>query len=325
MKNLAFIGCNHIFKKHKAAIDQVEGLRIIAVSDVDERVLNEQVEMLACEGFSDYREMIAKLGADIDYVVIATPSFLHYEQAQYALRHGCHVLLEKPPALTYTEFQNLLTVAKEHKRQLYSVLQLRYDPTFLIVARAIQAGLIGTVTATSLSVLFQRDRAYFDSWRSDVKKSGGILYDIAIHYLDFLLGAMGDEISSSVTKTYSHLNQAMYDTVHSIVDYKNGASGSIFVTAAAQPKTLGTNLTLLGTHGSIVLGGLQLNSIERVEFTSEANRAQWDKLVAEMKGANKQEQNAFTLMYRDLLLGHGVEIMSVAPVMRSLEIITNSI
>lgn len=325
MKNLAFVGCNHIFKKHKAAIDQIEGLRILAVSDTDEKVLNEQVEMLACEGFSDYREMIAKLGASIDYVVIATPSFLHYEQAQYALSHGCNVLLEKPPALTYIEFQNLLTVAKEHKRQLYSVLQLRYDPTFLIVARAIQAGLIGTVTATSLSVLFQRDQKYFDSWRSDIKMSGGILYDICIHYLDLLLGAMSDEVSSAVTKTYSHLNQAAYDTVHSIVDYKKGASGSIFVTVAAQPQTLGTNLTLLGTRGSIVLGGLQLNSIERVEFASEGNRAQWDKLVASVRGAYQQDQTTFTLMYQDLLLGHGVEIVSVAPVMRSLEIITNSI
>jgi predicted dehydrogenase len=63
-------------------------------------------------GYDDWREMLDH--APLDAVLIATPNYLHYEQAKAALEHGLHVLLEKP-----------MTIKSEHARELVALAQSR--------------------------------------------------------------------------------------------------------------------------------------------------------------------------------------------------------
>src|SRR5262245_66448256 len=64
--------------------------------------------------YTDYRELLAR--PDIDVVDIVVPSYLHHEIASAALAAGNHLLLEKPMALSLHECDDLIAIARKHKR-----------------------------------------------------------------------------------------------------------------------------------------------------------------------------------------------------------------
>jgi len=68
------------------------------------------------------------LSSDIDAVYIASPNFLHYSQAEAAMRHGKHVLVEKPAALTKDEFISLEKIAREMGVVILEAMRPAHDP-----------------------------------------------------------------------------------------------------------------------------------------------------------------------------------------------------
>src|SRR5687768_16844214 len=54
-----------------------------------------------------------------DWVFIATPNILHYEQAEYFLRAGANVFVEKPATLDAAALENLIGLASRHNARLY--------------------------------------------------------------------------------------------------------------------------------------------------------------------------------------------------------------
>jgi hypothetical protein len=80
---------------------------------------------------------------DIDMVYIATPPFLHYEQALAALDAGKHAICEKPLALTIEQANEMLRRADERDLLLVANLMQRYNPLFDIVRQLIESGALG--------------------------------------------------------------------------------------------------------------------------------------------------------------------------------------
>ena len=67
---------------------------------------------------------------DVHLVYIATPPFLHYEQARAALREGKHVIVEKPLAVTMEQADEIVSLARDTRRLLVTNLMQRYNPLF---------------------------------------------------------------------------------------------------------------------------------------------------------------------------------------------------
>src|SRR5208282_2038818 len=92
----------------------------------------------------------------LDFVDIATPPFLHTYQAVLSLQRGCHVLCEKPLALTLKDCENLRTQALSQDRVVFNVDNWKYAPLFLQAARLVDSGAIGTVAHIELHTLRER-------------------------------------------------------------------------------------------------------------------------------------------------------------------------
>ena len=88
-----------------------------ALCDIDENILNDAHKMYGGTGYIDYQEMIDS--EDINFVVVATPNSLHFEQAKYSLENGCDVLVEKPTALNPKEVHSLSDIAEKNNRKAY--------------------------------------------------------------------------------------------------------------------------------------------------------------------------------------------------------------
>jgi D-galactose 1-dehydrogenase len=87
--------------------------------------------------FSSLEEMLAEV-PDLDAVAICTPPQAHYEAAKLALLKGKHVLLEKPPCTSMTQFENLVRLARIAGRTLYQTWHSRHAHGVAPAARLLQ-------------------------------------------------------------------------------------------------------------------------------------------------------------------------------------------
>jgi len=128
---------------------------------------------------------------DVDLVYIATPPFLHHEQAVAALRRGKHVICEKPLALTLEEADEMIALARERDRLLVADLMQRYNPIFAAVRALIAERLLGEPLHGTFENYANDERLGPGHWFWDRSKSGGIFVEHGVHFFDLFAGWFG--------------------------------------------------------------------------------------------------------------------------------------
>src|SRR5271166_6529600 len=117
--------------------------QIVAVCDVYEKRKRLTAEQFKCDGYLDYREVLAR--PDVDAVVIATPDHWHTKIALDAMDHGKDVYLEKPMCHTNEEIKQLVNTVKETKRVLQVGSQTTSADQWWKARKAIADGMIGPI------------------------------------------------------------------------------------------------------------------------------------------------------------------------------------
>ncbi|HXA49232.1 MAG TPA: Gfo/Idh/MocA family oxidoreductase [Candidatus Acidoferrum sp.] len=195
----------------------------------------------------------ALAACDAEAVYIATPVFLHAEQAIAALRAGRHVLCEKPMALDYTASKEMEAAAREAGRTLGVAYYRRMYPKVERARELIAAGAIGWpvfVEATShdnFNPLGTSRR-----WLSDPAQSGGgPLRDIASHRIDLFNYFFGEPVRVSAHLSTLVQPLAVEDNATVMIEYAGGVRGVVDVRWHAQPAR--DEFRIRGTAGEIDL------------------------------------------------------------------------
>jgi predicted dehydrogenase len=163
MLKLALIGANGHGIWHRRAIAPLhESGRVRLVGLCDVRPIEAAPGAPVPDGtrlFADHRELLAATRPDI--AVICTPPHTHLAIATDALRAGCDLLLEKPPVRSLAEHHRLAQVLAETGLACQVGFQALGSPALVRLAEAIDAGLLGAVTAIGVAGSWQRDDAYY--------------------------------------------------------------------------------------------------------------------------------------------------------------------
>lgn len=278
MYKVGIIGCGSVFHRHLEAIEaNQKNFKLVSLCDVQLNVAKSIASKLNACSFDCYKKMIDS--KQLNFVVIATPAFLHAEQAIYALERGCDVLIEKPIALNVEDTKAIITAAKANKQKAYCVLQVRLNPTIKLLKQVLKKNLLGNIRGVSLIQRWQRPFEFFSGWRSDPTLGGGILYECGIHYLDVLIHLLGvPSIKHSLAYQVKHKSASTEDTFYSLFDFGT-FGGTCEITMAAEPQNLECSLSLLGSNGYIKIGGKSLNIIESAKFLSHGCQAEFDNLM----------------------------------------------
>lgn len=165
----ALIGDGFIAKRHKKAIENIGG-ELVLVCDLKGGDFTDWVEMIHSPKFKE-----------VDMVSICTPNYLHSVMVRELLSMGKKVLCEKP----LTIFDDLHL----EDSNLGVVLQLRHNP---LIKKLKEENFAGKI---KLDVATYRPPEYYQSWKGQKDKSGGILYNMSIHYLDLLIHLLGDPVT----------------------------------------------------------------------------------------------------------------------------------
>jgi len=163
----SIIGTGFILLSHIQAIRDIKG-------EIRE-IINDSKDKNA------WKEMVKT--TDADCVVLLTPNYLHYEMILECAKNNKIVLCEKPLVINSKHCKEL-----EPKENIFTVLQLRHHPLLKEIRANIKEG--GNVIDMDISVF--RDENYYKNWKGQKEKSGGVLFNLGIHYFDLLLYLFGE-------------------------------------------------------------------------------------------------------------------------------------
>ena len=158
----------------------------------------------------DFDEMLADDA--LDAVIVATPVITHAELAKRALEAGKHVLVEKPPALTGAEVEDLLATAEEQGRVLMPGHLLLYHPGVVRLKELIRSGELGDV----LYVYGNRQNL------GQIRKDENALWSLGVHDLSVILHLLEEEPIEVWARGESFLTEGVEDVVFSYLRFPSG-------------------------------------------------------------------------------------------------------
>jgi len=182
----AMIGAaGFVARRHLDAIRDVGG-ELAAALDLHDSVGILDSYFPGCRFFTSperFDRHLNKPTVNVDYVVVCSPNWLHDAHCRWALRAGCHAICEKPLCLEPWNVDHLVELEAQTGRSIYPILQLRVHPDITELRdRVARDGLAGL----SIRYVTTRGSWYRMSWKGDVKKSGGPLMNLGIHFFDAL-------------------------------------------------------------------------------------------------------------------------------------------
>ncbi|GIL01324.1 MAG: inositol 2-dehydrogenase [Alphaproteobacteria bacterium] len=218
------LGAGRIGKVHARAITANAGAALVAVADA----VVEAASALAAQYGCAVRTIEAiEAAADIDAVVICTPTDTHADLIERFARAGKAIFCEKPIDLDIARVTACLATVERTGATLMVGFNRRFDPHFAAVRRTIDEGRIGTVEMVQI---ISRDPAPPPA--GYIRSSGGILRDMTIHDFDmarFLLGEEPDTVfaaaSTLVDQQIGELGD--YDSVSVVLTTASGRHCSI--------------------------------------------------------------------------------------------------
>ena len=172
-------------------VDADEHRRALAANDFP------QAEIL-----SDYRELLGR--KDIDLVVNASYSEMHYPISKDLLEHGFHVLCEKPFGRNREECETLMRIAKEKNCVLAVFHNTQEAPFYLHALETIRSGKLGEIKQISI---FYNGFARRWDWQTLQKKLAGSVYNTGPHPIAMALGFLDFDAETRVA--FSKLDLAL--------------------------------------------------------------------------------------------------------------------
>lgn len=206
---IAIIGCGGIaqtvhipnYTKHK------ELVKIVAVCDDTEERAKQVAEKWGVSHFyQDYEKMLQEI--EIDAVSVCTPNKFHAEITIAALEAGCHVLCEKPPAVTVAEAEEMANTARRMNKFLTYGFHYRHSPEVDLLKEFVVNGEFGSIYAAKSQAIRRRGIPGWGVFTNKELQGGGALIDIGVHMLDTTLYLMGyPEPEIVLGTTYQKLGQ----------------------------------------------------------------------------------------------------------------------
>lgn len=217
---VAIIGGGFISNIHAQCYKNL-GIKIEAMADISEKVRQEFKEKYNCKTYSSAEEMLENVSDNIDLVDICVPTFLHEEFILLALKHNKHVICEKPLSINIDFVENIIDKFENNNRYLMTAQVLRFWTEYLKIKEWIEEGVFGNIKLVSAIRLAQHPKS---EWFYNPKKSGGGIFELHIHDIDFLCYLFGDvkEVYANGSKDENE----SWDFINSSIKFKNGISAS---------------------------------------------------------------------------------------------------
>jgi len=260
----AVVGCGHIGKRHAEMVLRHPEAELVAMMDVKPK------SELGLDGYdvpfyTDLDEMLAAM-PEINVVNICTPNGLHASQSLKALQQRKHVVCEKPMGLSKANCENVIFKALQMSRHVFCVMQNRYSPPSVWLKEMIDEERLGDIFLVDINCYWNRDERYYKGggWKGTADLDGGTLFTQFSHFVDIMYWLFGDiENIHGRFADFTHKGITAFEDSGIVnFDFVNGGVGSLNYSTAVWGQNLESSMTIIGSKGSIKVGGQYMNNVE---------------------------------------------------------------
>ncbi len=211
------VGIGKMGQYHVGVLSEMRDIKLTHIADVNEDRCREISNRYGLTAVSDYKEMFGQ----VDAVVVAVPTALHYPVTKDFLQAGIHVLLEKPCATNLEQARELFDIAEKKKLILHIGHVERFNGAVQELHKLVHEPIF--VECKRMGPFNQRI------------KDDGVVLDIMIHDIDILLNLMQSKVVGiNVMGTSVFTNRD--DLVNVQMEFENGCMANIIASRASQNK-----------------------------------------------------------------------------------------
>jgi predicted dehydrogenase len=305
---VGIVGCGAIARiRHIPAFLKLGGkVTLQAVCDKNESLAREAAARNGVTGvYSDLAQMLA--AEKLDIIDICTPPQTHAAITIGAIEAGCHVVLEKPMALSTADCDRMLAIPRRDNQKLCVIHNQLYYPPVLKARKLVADGAIGDFIGMRIFMSDPQDEMIMrkDYWVHQLP--GGIIGETGPHPIYKSIAFIGPvaNVKVSARRRLEH-PWAPFDEFRIDLEGQRGYS-SIVISYSSHRRA--STIDILGTEGALHLDLLSMLLIHRrkntkmeplnLALTSLGNAAQIVSGVT---------RNAFSLLTGGEFYGHNTII-----------------
>lgn len=282
----AIIGTGVIAPLHATAIKLIPEAELVSVVDVNEEKAREfQKKFESTKSYTSLEDCLQDEAVDI--VCICTPSGTHGNLAVRAAEAGKHILCEKPLEIQKDKMTAMINACRQAKVKLGVVYQRRLMGPTMKAKRMVEEGIFGKMTLADAHLKYYRDQAYYDSagWRGTWEMDGGgALMNQGVHGIDLIQWFNGGIKKIFARAATMSRNIEVEDTAVALVEYNNGAFGTIQGSTLAYPSQM-TRFELCGDEGTVIFDDKNILTCETL--AGKVNQNDWkledDHVIPEVR------------------------------------------
>jgi len=250
---IGLIGGGNITETHARAAHAIPSVAIAAIYGTNPEKVGRLCREYGGQPYQDFKAFLAH--RPMELVVIGSPSGLHAQQGIAAAQRGLHVLTEKPIDISVARTDALIAAANQSDVKLGVIFQDRVKPDIRRLKHWTDQGVLGKILFVDARVKWYRPPEYYGNskWRGTHElDGGGALMNQGVHTVDLLLWLLGDVTRvQACTATALHKIESE-DTAIAILEFANGALGTLHATTAAYPG-YPRRVEITGSQGTVIL------------------------------------------------------------------------
>ena len=214
---VAFIGAGgRALMAHYPSLRDIPEAELVAVAELDEQRLHKTCDLYDIKGrYSDYCQMLEREKPDAVYTIM--PPHHLFDICATVIEHGCHLIIEKPPAVTTEQIRQLAALASRHKVLTGVAFQRRFAP---VIRR-------GKTLCEKRGTVHTAHASFYKNWVGGTPYYRGALDMLTcdgIHAVDTLRYLCGGEVES-VASDSRRLDADHWNVHLALVRFSSGATG----------------------------------------------------------------------------------------------------
>ncbi len=237
MYKTLLVGTGGIARQHVKSVNSLsDRVQLVAAMDIDGEKL-----AAFCKTYNiprHYTDLDTALAEEApDFVIIASPPYVHAEQIIKSMEAGSCVLCEKPMVASLAEFDAITKAEERTGRYAASVFQQRFGAGAVHLKKLTESGELGRPLVVVCQTTWYRGQDYYDvpwrgKWDTEV---GGTTVIHGIHTIDMTLDILGPWREIRAVKGTLDRDIEVDDVMMAIVTLESGAMMSI-INSALSPR-----------------------------------------------------------------------------------------
>lgn len=259
--SVGIIGSGIIGTNQIRMLNQIQGVKVVAVSDVVEEKAKTAASMVSAKPYSDYRKMLKEEALDL--ISVATPDHLHKQPVLDSIDAGVRNLVcEKPLATRLEDAYEMAQAVREKNVRFCIDFENRWSPTFRAIKLAVSKGAIGEPVYAS-AMLSDRIDVPLEMWgppESSWARNSTCADFLLSHWTDLIRWIVGRDAETVYAVSHSKKLGFTPDYFQAIMHFEGHFTSyfeSSWILNRSQPTIVSSTMDLFGTGGTIYCNHLQ--------------------------------------------------------------------